>query len=746
MKFKPIHLCAIAGLLVACGGGNPPPQTAPTEPPQTAPTQAPSETPLYLALSKLAPPGEVLEALSEAQRAQLDRYVSAVTPEQRELLLAGEDPVIASRPILYLAVGGQDLRYVELFYTSNAASNELVILAAEAGDEDNLPALSRELASRAALHVLQMRTADVSAQVEHHPEHLEQIAFAAHFTQLTEIERLALDELSRTESPAKWHLALARLAAERLDIDAAEAQLTRAEGVDPKRLESVRAKVSAARVALTEPTTNDQRVAAARAFLTLGNPKAAVDVLDPIAPLAEENLAVATTLLRAEADGSACPKLPPSIANEHLCQRAWAETFAAQPLQTLETAWNSKQGRDVAAVEAFLGLAYVVPLMYGLTPQGAPATPDSVRDGFEALRAKAQEAAPLDPAFSGMELLAHALGLAIEAAGASGGGRAVIAAEQRTALMERAKQMSLRDDAWGQAAALGVAGIVSQDESTRSIVDNLKGHVAVAYETTLGALLLWDLLADADKQRFDYHKPLLAEIAQSGDSDSFDRSKWLFTWAEAEAHLLPSPRSYATLRSICEKLIDPRVPLGLRLRAHLNLAGLDARAGNLEAAIQQLHPIVVNTPRSMVSTHDEQELLIAATGYLLVLRGLSTQADERQEYVKKLEGLLLDVGRSSAAPPTLQMWLVAWRAEFDKLTQLNECKGRKTCEDRVRKARPLDAEKLGQAIGQRSAALLKAGVVPVGGVQVEFRFDARGRLEPLIEISPQFLLLHVPPL
>src|SRR5690606_39695917 len=100
-------------LLWACASSNPPPQTAEAAPPKPTENATERETPLYVALAKLQSRGEVLGALSQPQRAQLEKYVAAVTPEQRELLLAGEDPAVASRPILYLAVGGQDLRFID---------------------------------------------------------------------------------------------------------------------------------------------------------------------------------------------------------------------------------------------------------------------------------------------------------------------------------------------------------------------------------------------------------------------------------------------------------------------------------------------------------------------------------------------------------------------------------------------------------------------------------------------------------
>jgi hypothetical protein len=253
-------------------------------------------------------------------------------------------------------------------------------------------------------------------------------------------------------------------------------------------------------------------------------------------------------------------------------------------------------------------------------------------------------------------------------------------------------------------------------------------------------------LADTNLERFTELRTAFGEVALADEVSAFERSKWLFLWAEAEAHLSPSGRTFETLKRIAENLSGPEIPLDLRLRAGLDLAGMRARNGDLAGAVQILEPLVTSTPKGAVGNHNEQELLIAATGYLLVVRGLAATGNEQKDYASKLSALLLDVTRAGAAPPTLQMWLMMWRAEFDSLVAKQACKGRAACEKRVAQQRGADFDRVAEALGERVAQLLARGVLPVGGVQIELRYQNRGRLQPEIAVSPQFILVQVPAL
>src|SRR5690606_31206137 len=330
--------------------------------------------------------------------------------------------------------------------------------------------------------------------------------------------------------------------------------------------------------------------------------------------------------------------------------------------------------------------------------------------------------------FEAVALLARALGAVFEA---STGERRVqaLSADKRKQLMDAAVALGGQrpEEPWVQAAVLAIATMVSREERLQPLLEPIVPHVTRQYETTLGTLLLWDVLADADGARFDRLSQLLGEVATNKDASSFERSRWLFLWAEAEAHLKHTEQAHSTLAKIAQNLDDERVPLGLRLRARLDLAGLKARSNELAGASAPLDEIVASTPPGAVSSDDEQELLVAASAYATVLGALQVTGDERAQRAQQLTELLESVTRARAAPPTLESWIVLWRAELDYLLQRDRCAGNATCERRAEKLRGVREGALEQAIGARSAQLLRHGVVPVGGVQLEFRYFGRGQ-------------------
>jgi hypothetical protein len=775
-------LQAAALLAVSSACSSPPPVQAPVarSTPSASAKEPENAELLRRLLVALPPAGALLGALPPDALAELERQRGALSPEQRELLLEGTDPVVATRPLLYAAVGGADLSITSLSFSSSAGSSEIVGLLGDRPEYPGLVTASNELARRAALHTLRARAVDVAPGVQRKVEHLKQIALAARLLERTDIERLALVELlaqservgsaaaaKGTLAPAEWHIALAQLEARALEPALAREHLARASvliagpngakgGAMPAlgagdlvaAEAGARALISAAELVVRASTTQpalDERVAAARAALTLGLDQRAVELLTPYKAEFGKHLAYSTTWARALTRGNACPEVWPTLVTERLCRQAWAEALPRVSSAELDKAWESGQGRDAWAVETYLGFSYVVPMMYGLERTGSSANVEGLSAAFAGLRKVAQQAQTVDEDFKSVALLARALSAAVLVAAANPGQPTAIAKDERTALLAEAVQLA-RPDAkpWARAAALAVAAILTQHEATGAVLEPLREADLGAAKVPLGGLLLWDILADGDVARFERLRPYFGELAVALDASAFARSTWLFEWAEAEAHLRPGQGSYTTLDRIAVNLSSSGVPLELRLRAVIDRAGLLARNGDFAGAAALLEPVVSQTPRGLVSTHSEQELLVVATGYLIVVRGLQATGAERADYAKKLQAFLLDVTRASAAPPTLQMWLLMWGAEFEALIQRDACRGRVACERKIDSKRGADLGKLSDALGARVAGLLARGVLPVGGVKVEFRYQPSGHLEPDIDVSSAFLLAHVP--
>jgi hypothetical protein len=152
--------------------------------------------------------------------------------------------------------------------------------------------------------------------------------------------------------------------------------------------------------------------------------------------------------------------------------------------------------------------------------------------------------------------------------------------------------------------------------------------------------------------------------------------------------------------------------------------------------------LVEKTARGAVSSRQEQDLLVAATGYEQVLLSLATTGEQRAQHVGVLGQLLEGVTKASAAPPAVLLWLSAWQAELTRRVAVDACQGARECEQKIKPLALPTKAALDKQLGPQMAGLLRRGVLPVGGVELEFRYRA-GRLAPQISVEPAFLLVHI---
>src|SRR5690606_30922901 len=131
--------------------------------------------------------------------------------------------------------------------------------------------------------------------------------------------------------------------------------------------------------------------------------------------------------------------------------------------------------------------------------------------------------------------------------------------------------------------------------------------------------------------------------------------------------------------------------------------------------------------------------------YEQVLLALVAKGEKRAEHVGVLSQLLESVTKASAAPPAVAHWLGAWKVELERRVALDACKGERACEQQVKRPGLPSKATLDKALGPQMANLLRHGVLPVGGVELEFRYRG-GRLVPQVSVEPAFLLVHMPQL
>jgi hypothetical protein len=526
-----------------------------------------------------------------------------------------------------------------------------------------------------------------------------------------------------------------------LQPDLARAALPNGTEVDASMLKSAEVLIAAAVQAQKPVTSVEDAVANANAQLQLDRAEAALEVLGPYVAQEATHLGLAAAQARALAGTGPCPSVRTPLGNGALCRAAWQQFLTPQRLEILKQAWSSGVGRDAEGVDVWLGLSHVVPMMYGLQ-----ANAEEALAHLNGLAVGAKAAAAVGPQYAAIELLATTLHKAVSSETSA---PAALAGEipkaARKELMDRSMTLykQFPNDSWVQAAALATIAVIAPFDDSRAALLTMNETVRAEWRITHGSELLWSLLASGDTKAFIANKGVLGRAAQVSAEGSYERSRWVILWAEAEAQLEPNLRSYGIVAELAQRLGSDEAPLDLRLRTTIDAAGLKARQEDFAGAAALLTPLVEKTARGAVSSRQEQDLLVAATGYEQVLLALAAKGDQRAEHVGILTKLIEGVTKAAAAPPAVMRWLTAWKIDLDRRVALDACKGDRTCERKVKPLALPTKNAMDKELGTQMANLLRRGVLPVGGVELEFRFRS-ARLAPQISVEPAFLLVHLP--
>jgi hypothetical protein len=716
------------------------PEPAQRESAESPKPEVASADELYERLTQQPRAEAVLAALPADVRSGMDSRVQQLTADERRALLDPAQPYAYQRPLLHLVAGGDLIGAYSALFSSSATADELVEARYESGQFEDLPPVVTEVAKRAARHVLVRRTAELAPGVARKKEILGEVAAAAEFLGDDAIYIAALGALEREFPDQQWAFMRAGALARGLQAEAARATLPNGTEVDAAMARAADVLIRAAEQVSKPVQSADDAVQHARAQLTLDREQDALKVLSPYASQAA-HLGVTTAKMRALAGTGPCPAVRTPLGNGIVCRAAWREFLVPDRVNELQRAWESNTGRDVEAVDVWLGLSHVVPMMYGLQDSA-----DQAVGHLRGLSQGAKAAFDVGPQYRGIELFADTLEKAV---GANTTGNVVgeIPKPERKQLIERARALNAAqpNDGWSQAATLATVAVTAPFDDSRTLLLQMNDSVRAEWRITHGSLLLWSILAGGDIKGFVGNKGVLGRAAQSSAEGSYERSRWVVLWAEAEAHLEPGPRSEGIVSELANRLNTDQAPLDLRLRTAIDSAGLLARKGDFSKAAELLGPVVAGTPRQAVSSRHEQELLVTAMGYEHVLRALSTSGEEQARHVAALDDLIASVSRASAAPPALTVWLAAWRAELERHVQAAACGSNQDCVRKAKAKNPLVKGSLDAKLGPQMANLLRRGVLPIGGVALEFRYRA-GRLVPQVDVDPAFLLVHMPPL
>lgn len=749
----------IAIVLCSSCGGTPPPSRTATPPRPRAQAPAPKpETPrsrLARDLRSIPRPRRVLDALGARAKRDVEAMVRALSADERAALASGNGPWPRARPLLHLAAGGDSAdAYYELA-TSGRAGDELIAARRHAGSADvaDLVESTRAVARSAAARWLRDRAVEASSPTRATSALCDKLDRAGAALERNSTRRRARELAAELEPTALQHARVARAALWDLDLEAARSALARARAAarsdaDRTVVASVErdSKLAEGAVASRGKALElDQAVQVGRAFLRLGRTRDAREVIAPHAAAADKHLAVATLHALSSTEHVACPGLGASAGNPMLCAVAWSSNAqVAEARRLVETAWKARAGRDEEAVGAYLGLAHFVPWIYGTYLAGGTSAPaaEAFLERLGRVRSALDGAVSTAPAFEGVRLFVDTLAALYQAAREKKADQRVhLPVPEQDALERRARELAqkLPDHRLTHAAILAVATALTQERDISSLLALLPEQLEPSYQLPREVLRLWVAVEARDAAGVDRASGAIAALFPK-DVPAIANAKLVLLMAEARAATLGTPRELDVLERVASQLVSEDVSLEVRLRAATDRAGALARQGKRREAESALEGVVGTARPAAGST--ENDVFAVAFGYLLVLRALGAQGDERQEYRDKLAKLPEQLGQ---LPQSVLAWQKLWLAEIDRRLAEDRCGTMKACREKARRAPPLDQAELVRRLGQTSAKILRSGTLAAGSLNLNFAFSAEEGLEPIVVFDPRLLAVEIPP-
>jgi len=746
---------ALSVATLACAGPAKAPGTLTTKTPATAGAQASpgsARDRLALALHAIPRPLPVLDALPDDARKRLETRLAGLDAERKLSVHNDQSPLVETLPLLHLASGGTSPRALFALATTSAGTAELSGLL---GVEHEAPAASpggariavvRELAHRAALDFLRDRAADVrvkgstSSALVCRLVARAALAVGRRDLVLTARELLVEAEPS-TENRLEFAAELARSGepdrAARVLGDASQDKQHPPHAVTRAAVEQA---IAAARFVVAHPTANDPgaKLALARAWLRLGRIAEARALLEPEAGTAKAQLGLATALAESQIETPSCPDLPPGVGTAPLCAEAFlASEHVKSALALLDTAWQSRAGRDDEAVEVYAALAHIIPWMHktAIEMSRGALSPSEAADRVAGLHAKIQEIVAAAPRLAGLALFVETLH-----SGVASTGPARRSDSDARALAGRALALAATDSSrFAQAGVLAVAAALSHQQDVSALVDAVPLEQTVsALRVPRAALDVWSAASSGTRGRMDNARNELAAIMTEGRGESLERARLVLSVSEADALLDGSERSYQLLSRVSGQLLQDSIPPDLAFRAVLDASGALAHGKRSDRAKEVLTGAAsAEVPADFDRARDLLQLI---RGYELVLSTDSADASALGQARTALSALAPGPGAESAA-----VWFDLWARELEAREKDALCQKRKqsVCRD-ADALRRSSRHALDARLGAQSSAVLLRGALPGGSFDAGFRFSAEAGLEPFIIFDPSLLAIGLP--
>jgi hypothetical protein len=709
LRISRLSVALLLGATAACGGARLgekptalPPKVAPVPPAK------PPKDQLIALLRSVERPAPVLELLPAEAVALLDTRLKSLTDEQREQVRAGE--LGQSVPLLHLKAGGGSGQVLFVLATTAVGSEELASLmglAPQASDEERRRAvrLARDLAQRAALHFLRDRVLDVTnAKASELPSLLAAIERAAIAAERRDIARFALEAAAASGAPEATLARLGAACAESGDRDCFDQALAAVPEASPAHV-----RLALLQRALDTKGDGDP-IVKAWSLLQLGRFAQARSALAPVEGKAKSDLRVAAAIAVVASDGSACPGLPPGVGSPRLCADAVSTREGLKSaLADMEVAWQSGGGRDAASIEAYIGLAHVVPWVTELAlASDAQSLERDFTARYQALARVLQEL----PDQKALAAFSNAL-----AAGVTAG---LHMSRGQRPQIDATRKQELWFAALGTEAAaprLAVSAVLAADQPVMAL---LPSSAPPPLSAARAGLLAWEAAGNPEGGALEGARAALAEQLTLAPHDSMERASAVLLLAELDAVAAPSERSYRALAQVASQLIGQPLPPELALRAVLDAAGALERLGRGADALG----VLTKAAEIESLPGPGADLLSLIRAEKLVLEWDAKKDPQRTALAKALAALPV-----AAPPPTVAFVIGAWGSP--KVLRAPKLTPKAVLEERI---------------GVRAAELMGKGALRGTRVSLRLSYAFQTGVTPEVTFEPMLVPLVRPDL
>jgi hypothetical protein len=380
----------------------------------------------------------------------------------------------------------------------------------------------------------------------------------------------------------------------------------------------------------------------------------------------------------------------------------------APALSDMHAAWQSGAGRDAPSIEAYIGLAHVVPWVAELSlATDSQSLERNFSERYQALSGVLREL----PDQQALAAFSNALAAGVMAGlHLSRGQRPQIEATRKQELWFAAIGVD------AAAPRLAAAAVLAGDQA---VLQLLPQTAPPSLAPARAGLLAWEAATGNDPAALERARSALAELIASAPRESVAGASAVLLLAELDAVASPSERTHRALAQVASQLIGQALPPELALRAVLDAAGALERLGRTADALGVLSKAaeIESVPGSAA------DLLTLIRAEKLVLEWDPKKDPQRTELAKSLGALLGGASPSVTTVVSAYATPKAFRSPKQTAKALLE-----------------------ERIGARAAELLQKGALRGTRVSLRLSYAFQSGVTPEVTFEPMLVPLVRPDL